>query len=264
MAATFAIRGGLCPPVAGKPVRAAQRWSASAHDEGPGEPGRLRASRRRSAALRLGGFPSSPGAGEVATAGAGLFDYDHRARLDAQFAAQPTYAWADQARIGAPTAALTIACPPFWRFLPASARGPCVIYMHGLTRSKEDAEARQGRLRAKASVCSRSTRPTTAPALPTGRAPTHRPGPARHGGDASSDDDRPATRSGPSCELAGVLIRIASGSSGSVSGRRPGRCCKARTTASTARCCFRAERAGRPSCPGLSPSTFRRTPKRLR
>ena len=77
-------------------------------------------------------------------AGAGLFGYDHRAPLDAQFAAQPTYA-GDQVELGTYSGDHD-RVPAFLAFPPGERSGPCVIYMHGLTRSKEDAAGLVGPL----------------------------------------------------------------------------------------------------------------------
>ena len=77
-------------------------------------------------------------------AGAGLFDYDHQAPLDAQFAAQPTYA-GDQVELGTYSGDHD-RVPAFLAFPPGERSGPCVIYMHGLTRSKEDAAGLVGPL----------------------------------------------------------------------------------------------------------------------
>ena len=77
-------------------------------------------------------------------AGAGLFDYDHQAPLDAQFAPQPTYA-GDQIKLGTYTGDHD-RVPAFLAFPPGESSGPCVIYMHGLTRSKEDAAGLVGPL----------------------------------------------------------------------------------------------------------------------
>src|SRR6187399_3069691 len=65
-------------------------------------------------------------------AGAGLFDYDNQASLDAQFAAQPTYA-GDQLELGTYSGDHD-RVPAFLAFPPGERSGPCVIYMHGLTR----------------------------------------------------------------------------------------------------------------------------------
>jgi uncharacterized protein len=77
-------------------------------------------------------------------AGAGLFDYDHQAPLDAQFAAQPAYA-GDQVEVGSYTGDQD-RVPGFLAFPPGESSGPCVIYMHGFTRSKEDAAGLVGPL----------------------------------------------------------------------------------------------------------------------
>lgn len=70
-------------------------------------------------------------------AGAGQFNYDQGAPLDAQFAAQPAYA-GDQVEVGTYTGD-NDRVPAFLAFPPGERSGPCVIYMHGLGRSKEDA-----------------------------------------------------------------------------------------------------------------------------
>ncbi|MGA6948046.1 MAG: hypothetical protein WBZ00_09860, partial [Solirubrobacterales bacterium] len=57
-------------------------------------------------------------------AGAGLFGYDHRAPLDAQFAAQPTYA-GDQVELGTYSGAHD-RVPAFLAFPPGERSGPCV------------------------------------------------------------------------------------------------------------------------------------------
>jgi uncharacterized protein len=77
-------------------------------------------------------------------AGAGLFDYDHHAPLDAQFAPQPTYA-GDQVELGTYSGDHD-RVPAFLAFPPGERSGPCVIYLHGLTRSKEDAAGLVGPL----------------------------------------------------------------------------------------------------------------------
>jgi uncharacterized protein len=65
------------------------------------------------------------------------FAYDQRAPLDARFAAQPSYA-GDQVEVGTYVGDHD-RVPAFLGFPPGERSGPCVIYMHGLTRSKEDA-----------------------------------------------------------------------------------------------------------------------------
>jgi dienelactone hydrolase len=82
--------------------------------------------------------------GEGGEAGAGLFGYDHQAPLDAEFAAQPAYA-GDQVELGAYSGDHD-RVPAFLAFPPGEHSGPCVIYMHGLMRSKEDAAGLVGTL----------------------------------------------------------------------------------------------------------------------
>jgi uncharacterized protein len=65
------------------------------------------------------------------------FAYDQRVPLDARFAAQPSYA-GDQVEVGTYDGDHD-RVPAFLAFPPGERSGPCVIYMHGLTRSKEDA-----------------------------------------------------------------------------------------------------------------------------
>jgi dienelactone hydrolase len=77
-------------------------------------------------------------------ADAGQFDYDHQAPLDAQFAPQPPYA-GDQVEVGTYIGDHD-RVPAFLAFPPGERSGPCVIYLHGLTRSKEDAAGLVGPL----------------------------------------------------------------------------------------------------------------------
>ena len=76
--------------------------------------------------------------------GAGVFAYDHRAPLQAQFAAQPPYA-GDQLEVGS-YAGDDDRVPAFMAFPPGERSGPCLIYMHGLTGSKQDAASLVGPL----------------------------------------------------------------------------------------------------------------------
>jgi dienelactone hydrolase len=84
------------------------------------------------------------GGGGGEDAGAGLFGYDQRAPLDPQFAAQPPYA-GDHLEVGS-YAGDHDRVPAFLAVPPGENSGPCVIYMHGLTRSKEDAAGLVGPL----------------------------------------------------------------------------------------------------------------------
>jgi dienelactone hydrolase len=84
------------------------------------------------------------GGGGSEHAGAGLFGYDQRAPLDPQFAAQPPYA-GDHLEVGS-YAGDHDRVPAFLAFPPGERSGPCVIYLHGLTRSKQDAAGLVGPL----------------------------------------------------------------------------------------------------------------------
>ena len=75
--------------------------------------------------------------GSADQSGADLFGYDQHAPLDPRFAAQPPYA-GDQVELGS-YAGDHDRVPAFLAFPPGERSGPCVIYLHGLTRSKEDA-----------------------------------------------------------------------------------------------------------------------------
>jgi dienelactone hydrolase len=81
-----------------------------------------------------GGSAERPGTDQSS---AELFGYDQGAPLDARFAAQPPYA-GDRVELGS-YAGDRDRVPAFLAFPPGERAGPCVIYLHGLTRSKEDA-----------------------------------------------------------------------------------------------------------------------------
>ncbi len=88
--------------------------------------------------LCVSGAVSMAGCGGSADqSGADLFGYDQHAPLDPRFAAQPPYA-GDQVELGS-YAGDHGRVPAFLAFPPGERSGPCVIYLHGLTRSKEDA-----------------------------------------------------------------------------------------------------------------------------
>jgi dienelactone hydrolase len=84
------------------------------------------------------------GGGGSEHAGAALFGYDHGAQLDAQFTAQPPYA-GDQLEVGSYIGDHD-RVPAFLAFPPGERSGPCLIYLHGLTRSKQDAAGLVGPL----------------------------------------------------------------------------------------------------------------------
>jgi dienelactone hydrolase len=84
------------------------------------------------------------GCGGGADTGANAFGYNRRAPLDAQFAPQPPYA-GDRIELGSYSGDRD-RVPAFLAFPPGERAGPCVIYLHGLTRSKEDAAGLVGPL----------------------------------------------------------------------------------------------------------------------
>jgi dienelactone hydrolase len=81
------------------------------------------------------------GGGESST---NPFGYDRRAALDTQFAPQPPYA-GDRIELGSYSGDRD-RVPAFLAFPPGERAGPCVIYLHGLTGSKQDAAGLVGPL----------------------------------------------------------------------------------------------------------------------
>jgi dienelactone hydrolase len=84
------------------------------------------------------------GCGGGADTGTNAFGYDQRAPLDAQFTPQAPYA-GDRIELGSYSGDRD-RVPSFLAFPPGERAGPCVIYLHGLTRSKEDAAGLVGPL----------------------------------------------------------------------------------------------------------------------
>ena len=87
--------------------------------------------------ILVAGVPAIAGCGGGGDSGTNPFGYDRRAPLDAQFEPQPPYA-GDRIELGSYSGDHD-RVPAFLAFPPGVRSGPCLIYLHGLTRSKEDA-----------------------------------------------------------------------------------------------------------------------------
>jgi dienelactone hydrolase len=94
--------------------------------------------------LLLAAATAIAGCGGGADTDTNGFSYDRRAPLDAQFAPQPPYA-GDRIELGSYSGDRD-RVPAFLALPPGERAGPCVIYLHGLTRSKQDAAGLVGPL----------------------------------------------------------------------------------------------------------------------